>query len=105
MKPTQNGIISLPLLTLSLVNIAIGQVLTGFLPYDFTLAAVNSDGQGLTNPYGFAGKGMKGRGRGHDFLTLVKPQPARRVTGLSRPMGISHFHPKFGLLSSNFIST
>jgi len=41
MKPTQNGIISLPLLTLSLVNIAIGQVSTGFLPYNFTLAAVN----------------------------------------------------------------
>jgi len=28
-----------------------------------------SDGQGLTNPYGFAGT----RGRGHDFLTLGKP--------------------------------
>jgi len=36
-----NGIISLPLLTLSLVNIAFGQVSTGFLPYNFTLAAVN----------------------------------------------------------------
>ena len=41
MKPTLKGIISLPLLTLSLANIAIGQGSTGFLPYNFTLAAVN----------------------------------------------------------------
>ena len=43
MGPIQNGIFALALLTLSLVNIAVGQVPTGlgFLPYNFTLAAVN----------------------------------------------------------------
>jgi len=37
----QNGIFALALLTLSLVNIAVGQGSPGFLPYNFTLAAVN----------------------------------------------------------------
>ena len=40
MGPIQKGIFALALLTLSLVNIAVGQGL-GFLPYNFTLAAVN----------------------------------------------------------------
>ena len=41
MGSNQNGIFALAFLTLSLVNIAVGQVPTGFLPYNFTLAAVN----------------------------------------------------------------
>jgi hypothetical protein len=41
MGPNQNGIFALALLALSLVNIAVCQVPTGFLPYNFTLAAVN----------------------------------------------------------------
>lgn len=41
MGPSQNGIFALALLTLSLVNIAVGQDPLNFLPYNFTLAAVN----------------------------------------------------------------
>ncbi|KIM43838.1 hypothetical protein M413DRAFT_68669 [Hebeloma cylindrosporum] len=41
MGPTRNGIISLALLTLSLVNVASCTVGHRFLPYNFTLAAVN----------------------------------------------------------------
>jgi len=57
---------------------------------------ISSDGQGLTNPYGFTGKGTKGQGQGHHFLTLAKPQPARQVTGLLRPTGKSKICPKIG---------
>ena len=39
--PIRNGIFSLGLLTLSLVNVGTDHVPTGFLPYNFTLVAVN----------------------------------------------------------------
>ncbi|KDR74347.1 hypothetical protein GALMADRAFT_50194, partial [Galerina marginata CBS 339.88] len=50
-----------------------------------------SDVQGFFNPRGYTGKGQEGRGRGHDFLTLVKPRPARRVGGFIEPFRTAEF--------------
>jgi len=46
-----------------------------------------SDVQGFINPHGFAGKGSRGKGRGHGFRTLTKPLPSMQVGGYPRLFG------------------
>jgi len=46
-----------------------------------------SDVQGFVNPHGFAGKGSRGKGRGHGFWTLTKPLPSTQVGGYPRLFG------------------
>ena len=43
-----------------------------------------SVGQGFDQPQGYEGKGIKGKGQGQDFYTLVKPLPLTRVKGFAR---------------------
>ena len=43
-----------------------------------------SVGQGFDKPQGYEGKGIKGKGQGQDFHTLVKPLPLTLVKGFAR---------------------
>ena len=45
---------------------------------------MGSVGQGFDKPQGYEGKGIKGKGQGQDFHTLVKPLPLTRVKGFAR---------------------